>query len=117
MTVFGQNNDILNNRITDGIYEAWIKNKRKSRIDISAIPNAAKCTSDNLKAVAEANYNCYRYHEDFTGDMERCKFYREKWLFYNTAANEKENEEFNIKKNSKDAKKIWNLIDWKGKIS
>lgn len=56
-------------------------------------------------------------------DKETCDFYRDKWLNYHSLANQKENEELNIKKNSKwcnvekDAKKLWKMIDWKGKIA
>ena len=89
----------LNDKITDGIYNACIKNKEKHRINLATIPNAKNCTSDNFKAIAEANYQCYKYHEMKRSNKETCDFYREKWLIYHTVSNEKKNSELNIKKN------------------
>ena len=117
------NNDKLSDLVTNGIYKYCIKNKQKREIDMSKIPNSETCTSRHYKAIAEANYQCYKYHERENGNSENCMFYRERWLLYHDIANIKENEEFNIKKNSKwynvkkDPKKLWKLIDWKGKVA
>lgn len=88
----------LNDMITDGIYNACITNKEKHKIDLSAVPNGENCTSDNFKAIAEANYQCYKHHESIRSRKEILDFYRQKWLNYHTLANEKENEELNIRK-------------------
>ena len=50
------NNNYLNNKITDGIYKACMKNKKGKVTDIKSIPNNENCTSKNYKAIAEANY-------------------------------------------------------------
>ena len=116
-------NNTLCNKLTEGIYNACLVNKQKCEVDITTIPNNKNCTSRNYRAIAEANFNSYKQHEADKSSPEVLTYYREKWLLYDTLTNEKENEEFNISKNSKwyncakDAKKQWSLIDWKGTIN
>ena len=80
-------NDMINgkevnfvcNELTRNLSEACTKNYKKNdkstRIDIPHIEN---CTSLNLKAISEANFECFQYYLRVNRDNERIQFYREK---------------------------------------
>ena len=81
-------NDMINeegvnyvcNKLTNRLYEACTRNYRKriknTTIDIPHIEN---CTSRNVRAIAESNFECFQYHLRENKDPEKIKFYREKW--------------------------------------
>ena len=77
--------------------------------------------SANLKAIAEMNFFTYKFHTDNGADLQIRKPFLESYLLYEKCAKEAEDKEINLKKNrawknSKgDGKRMWKLIDWKGK--
>ena len=115
--------ETLNTRLTDGIYEACHRNRRKATL-AELIPreavNLQNCGSQNFQAIADANaalYNTLLENNDPRADT-----YKEKWLNFQEMAFLKGKEEIeanNCKQwkhlFSDKPKKMWELIDWKKK--
>ena len=79
------------------------------------------CSSQNFSAIAEAHYTCYI--DLIEVNNEFAYHHKEEGLFYQHTAWEKEQEQiskFKVEKwnlyYKKDPKKLWNMLDWKGKI-
>ena len=118
-------NDFICNKLTSNIYNLCIKNydtDTNNQLDTSDILNYDNCSSKNLRAIAEANFECFQYHLTANTNFQLIELYKENWLRYERIAREKENVEHNIKVNkkwincSKDAKELWKMIDWKGSV-
>ena len=118
-------NDYICNKLTNSVYRLCVKNYTKTdnqQNKLVDIPNYTTCSSQNLRAIAEANFECYQMHLIANYEQDKIQFYREKWLRYERLVAEKENEEHNTKVNkkwskcSKDAKELWRMVDWKGAV-
>ena len=113
--------ETLNTRLTDGIYEACRRNRRKKDLLTNMIPqspNLINCNSQNLQAIADAHaafYNSLTESND-----PRANTYKETWLNYQEMAFLKSKEELQ-ENNCKQwkhlfhdkPKKMWELVDWK----
>ena len=113
----------LNKKITDGIYEACIRNRRKetlSELITHENENLQNCSSKNFQAIADANAAYYTTLAE--NNDPRAPQAKELWLKYQEMVFMKEKEELeqnNCKKwkflyNNK-SKKMWELADWKKK--
>ena len=111
--------ETLNKRITDGIYTACRRSKRK-HTPIHVTGNLLNCDSKHFKAIADANaMNYRRLHND---NDPRALHYRELWLHFQELSYQKEEEEY-LQDDSKqwkelsreNPKKMWELIDWSNK--
>ena len=119
-------NDFVCNKLTSSLYNLCIKNyiiNTNSQPDSTTdIPNYTNCSSQNFRAIAEANFECFQYHLTANTNLEMIELYKENWLRYERIALNKENLEHNTKVNkkwancSKDAKELWRMIDWKGSV-
>ena len=104
------------NDLTNGVYDCCQESKVLFT-PTTRIPQQQNCTSDNFKAIAEAHK--YRY-ENLQDDQQLSEYHKKEWLFYQTIAWEKEQEEMNVTKNtkwkvySKEPRKLWKMIDYKG---
>ena len=106
--------------ISDGIYNCCLENKNSCGFD-NRQPTQQNCSSRNFRAIAEAHYT--RYIDLIEVNNELAYHHKEEWLFYQHTAWEKEQEEISKFKGEKwnlyykkDPKKLWNMLDWKGKI-
>ena len=103
------------NDLTNGVYDCCQESKISFTPNTRA-PHQQNCTSDNFKAIAEAHKYCY----ENVLDQQRSEYHKQEWLFYQTVAWEKEQEEVNATKNTKwkmynkEPKKLWKMIDYKG---
>ena len=113
----------LNQKITDGIYEACVRNRRKETLFemiAAGSENLQNCESKNLRAIADANavfFQSLAEKED-----PRAQAYKERWLKFLEMAIMKEREELRVSNSnqwkhlySEKPKKMWELIDWKQK--
>ena len=106
------------NDLTNGVYECC-KNSKIHNMPNTRIPEQHNCTSENFSAIAEAHR--YRF-ENIHGDKVSADYHRQEWLFYQSIAWEKEEEELYTTKNkqwkiySTDPKKLWKMIDYKGEV-
>ena len=122
----GGSNDLICNKLTNNLYSMCKKNYKTRNVtqhgDATGIEHFDNCTSQNLRAIAEANFECFQYHLSESQDQAKIKFYKERWLDYEKIAITKENEEHNTRVNkkwsnhSKDAKELWRMIDWKSSV-
>ena len=107
-------------KLENGIYNACKTKKITSVTETVEVPNFSNCNSKHFKAMAEINLYTYNYF-DLRGEEELSKRYLEDWIKYEDMAQAAVYDELNIKcnkswKNVKNnSKKMWNLIDWKGK--
>ena len=115
-------NDQIVTKITSTIYDTCRKNYKRSTVEnCTALTHNENCKSANLKAIADMNLFTYHFHTNNGAEMETRKPYLENFVLYQQLAANAENDEINAKKNSawknakKDGKKLWKLIDWKGK--
>ena len=123
LTVQYVDNDSLSNMIASMIYNVCKMNYKPRNVEdvVSDVPNFQNCDSRNLKAIAEANLYTYNVLRDNGSADESHIRYLENWIKFQNLANVAENRELNTKrnktwKNSKgDSKKLWSLVDWKGK--
>ena len=118
-----ENIDYICNKLTNRIYESCIKNKKENEsLDTTDIPHYSECTSQNIRAISSATFECFQYHILNRSDVEVIQRYQERWMRYENIANQKENEEHNTRINkrwskcAKDGKKLWSLVDWKGQV-
>lgn len=111
----------LNRKITDGIYEACIRNRRKESLsELITHENLRNCNSKNFQAIADANAAFYITLTE--KNDPRAPQFKELWLKYQEMVFMKEKEELeenNCKQwkflyNNK-PKKMWELADWKKK--
>ena len=118
-------NDFVCNKLTNNLYNLCLKNYKKEKDtqhNDNDIANYENCKSNNLRAITEANFECFQFHLLENQDQEKIEFYKKKWLSYEKITLAKENEEHNTKvnrswtKRSKDAKELWRMIDWKGSV-
>ena len=107
----------ISNTLTDLIYDCCTRNLRK-RDDIRDPPQQ-NCTSENFKAIANANYAQYVRLKD--ADTITAENYRSEWIYYMDVGimeEKKERAQLRNKKwavlNNKNPKELWRLIDWKG---
>ena len=115
--------EVLNQRITDGIYEACIRNKRKETLTDMidrGNDNLKNCDSKNFQAIADANASYFQILVE-KGDPN-AQLHKEKWLEFQELAFKKEKEEMqenNFRQwkhlYSDKPRKMWELIDWKQK--
>ena len=120
----GKETDFVCNKLTNSLYQSCVNNYSKTNHDpISTdIPHITNCTSRNLKAIAEANFECFQFHLNENKDPEKIQHYKELWIDTERIARKKQNEEYNTKVNkkwansTKNSKELWKLIDWKGKV-
>ena len=117
----GMTNDQLITIITSTIYDTCKANyKRRVEENVPQVHNE-NCKSVNFKAIADMNLFTYKIHTNNGEDMELRKPYIENFVRYQKLAADAEQEEINTKKNSAwknakaDGKKMWSLIDWKGR--
>ena len=113
--------ETLNQKITDGIYNACLKNKRRETLEelINAgSANLQNCDRENFQAIADANAWCFT--ELVKMKDPRAQAYKEKWLQFQELAfmKEKEEQRRNSSKQwkhlySEKPKKMWELVDWK----
>ena len=116
-------NDELVAIFNTAIYDTCKSNYRSQEQldDIVLPPNTDRLNSANLKAIAGMNFYTYNHHTQNGADFDIRKRYLEQYLLYEKLASEAENQEINLKqnrawKNSKgDGRKMWNMIDWKGR--
>ena len=117
----------LNLSITNGIYDALLKNKKKRRTVSNELSillnNHNNCDSKHFKSIAEANELCYQFHLE-KRNISVAYNYRDLWLKYQELAYIKEDEEIVKSKcsqwkalNKENPKKMWELIDWKDSSS
>ena len=116
-----QEMECLNQKITEGIYQACRRNRRTETVNelISSGPeNLRNCDSQNFQAIADANSE---YFQTLVQEKDpRAPIYKEKWLQFQELALLKKKEEA-LGNNSKQwlylfngkPKKMWELIDWK----
>ena len=110
--------DIFNGKISNGIYNACMDNCQITNKIVDKNLNFSNCNSSHFKAMA--NINLYTY-EILSKSNESCDNYLKDWQKYENLALQAENNELNLKcnkswKNAKhDSKKMWDLIDWKGR--
>ena len=113
------NVDQLNASITNGIYAACMNNCNEKLSEVEEKPNFKNCNSSHFKAMASVNLYSYEiYSRD---DPDAALTYLENWMKYENLALRAENNELNVKCNvswsklKHDKKKMWNVIDWKGR--
>ena len=121
-----KDNDFVCNKLTSNLYTLCLKNyvsdTNRQPDSTNDIPNYANCSSHNIRAIAEANFECFQYHLTAKTNQELIEIYKGNWLRYEKIALNKENIEHNTKVNkkwancSKDAKELWKMIDWKGSV-
>ena len=117
--------DMLNQKITDGIYQACTKNRRREKLnDLLGLEdrseNLRNCDSDNFQAIADANVMYFHYLAERKDP--HAQIYKDKWLHFQELAFLKDREDqsrYNSKQwkhlYSDKPKKMWELIDWKQK--
>ena len=114
----------LNRKITDGIYEACIRNRRKEKLSEvianSENENLRNCGSKHFQAIADANEAMFNQLNE-TGDPRAPQF-KERWLKYQEMVFMKEREDLAMNNCtqwkhlfSNKPKKLWELMDWKKK--
>ena len=114
-------NDELNSLISTGIYDICKANYHKNPPVLAKHPLAINCTSRNFKAIAEINLFTYDIKIKNGIPFDLCKPYLQNWLEYERLALQSEYKELNLKQNSafknakNDGRRMWELIDWKGK--
>ena len=121
-TILEMDNDILSTHIANNIYESC-KRSYKQRVPTNTplAPNLQNCNSKNFKAIAEANFYSYVTLANSGASVDRYLTYIENWMKFEDMAKDAENNELNSQINTswkdckKDGKKLWNMIDWKGK--
>ena len=113
-----QSIDEFANDLTNRLYDCLKKNKITSK-PTNRTPQQQNCTSKNFKAIADAHKIRF---ESIHNDETLAEHHRQEWLFYQSVSWEKEEEELCTAKNnkwrlfSKDPKKLWKMIDYKGEI-
>ena len=120
-----RNNDVDNlcALITNGIYNKCVDSYKKNVMSVDAVrkdryPN---CNSRHFKAMADINLSVYNMHSDRNDGSESYLPYLHEWKKFEELAAAAESDEMNINCNKswkdvkKDGKKMWSLIDWKGK--
>ena len=115
-------NNTISIQISDCIYDACKKSYEKNHSnEITTTPNMQNCTAKNFKAIADANRSTYLLLSKSERPPEEYLVYLENWMAFEKLAQKSENDELNVAINSswkncqKDGKKLWNMIDWKGK--
>ena len=108
--------------MNENIHKLIFSRRMERTNDTSEVGCMCNCDSRNLKAIAEANLYTFTMLTDADNVDDDVRFnYLEYWIKFQNLAREAENRELNIKinktwKNSKgDSKKLWSLINWKGK--
>ena len=115
--------ETLNQKITDGIYQACMKNRRRETLQElieNENENLQNCDKDNFQAMADANARYFEYLLEKSDP--RAQWYKNRWLQFQEFAFMREREE-HLENNSKQwkhlysekPKKMWELIDWKQK--
>ena len=115
-------NNTSSNLISNAIYNACRSNykKREDQVLPDMTSNLMN-NSQNFKAIAQANLSTFGILNRRGMPEDECIVYLENWVKFENMAVEAENSEINVKrnrlwKNSKcDSKKLWAMIDWKGK--
>ena len=115
--------ELLTQKLTDGIYNACVKNKRRETLNElieDENENLQNCDRHNLQAIADANASYCQYLVEREDPL--AQVYRDKWLKFQELAFMKEKEEHRINNSkqwkhlySEKPKKMWELIDWKEK--
>ena len=105
--------------VTDGIYEACRRNKRKRTKKVKLLIND-NCNSENYKAIA--NINLMQYERLKEIEPNRAEHYRNEWLHFQALTLLKKEEEESTNRNEKwnkwykhDARRLWKQIEWKPK--
>ena len=109
-------------KIEHGMYNACKQNGMKTINEMNhEHPNLNNCTSKNFKAIAEMNLHTYDQFVKQGKERHLYEPYLLNWMKFEGLASKAENDELNIQCNKswksakQDSKKMWNLIDWKGK--
>ena len=116
-------NNALCNIISNTIYIACQDSYKDTRHqDVPDIePNLINCNSENFKAIAHANLTTFDILSGRGYPEEECVTYLENWVKFENMAMTARNREINTKINKSwkgakgDSKKIWAMVDWKGK--
>ena len=116
-------NSTLSNLISNTIYNSCRSNykTKEGQVLPDMTPNLINCNSKNFKAIAQANFSTFGIWNRRGMPEDECIVYLENWVKFENMAVEAENSKINVKrnrlwKNSKgDSKKLWAMIDWKGK--
>ena len=102
--------------ITEGIYNACKRNKKKIVKDV-VLPTNDNCKSENYKAIAIANLNQYERLKEI--EPERAEQYKNEGFYYQALTLIKREEEDSISKNrkwnnlyKKDERRLWSQIEW-----
>ena len=113
-------NDQLDALITSTIYDTCKLNyKMKKKIPVPV--NSINCKSANFRAIADINLYTYNLHTQNGVLMNTRRIYLENYLKYEQLTSDVELEEVNTRRNTawrkvrNDGKKMWEMIDWKGK--
>ena len=110
--------DHYTNDLTNGLY-ACCKENYSNSVTNTQQPPQLNCTSKNFKAIAYAHKHRY---ENIVDNPDLAEHHKQEWLFYQTVAWEREEEELHMNKNNKwkscckDPKKFWRLLDYKGEV-
>ena len=116
-------NNALCNIISNTIYIACKDSYKDTRHqDVPDIePNLINCNSENFKAIAHANLTKFDILSGRGYPEEECVTYLKNWVKFENMAMTARNREINTKINKSwkgakgDSKKIWAMVDWKGK--
>ena len=117
-------NDELVAILNSAIYDTCKLNYR-SQVqldDMELPPNRERLNSAHLKAIADMNFYTYNHHTQNGEDFEVRRRYLDKYLLYEKLASDTEDREINLKKNRAwknakgDGRKMWSMIDWKGRV-
>ena len=115
-------NDHLHSLISSTIYDVCKKNYKVQPTQIPAQPeHHQNCSSKHFIAIAQINKFTYETHIREGASFELCSPYLQNWLKFEQLARVAENKELNLRTNSswrkarKNGKKLWDMIDWKGK--
>ena len=70
----GRETDYLCNKLTNSLYQTCVKNyKNDNNLIYTDIPYIANCTSSNLRAISEANFECFQFHLKENRDLEKIR--------------------------------------------
>ena len=109
---------ILSDTIYNICHKCYKPKNLKPSISPTDFPN---CTSKNYKAIAEMNL--FTYQTQIDNGFHDCRGYLNSWSEFELLARQAEDEEYNTKINTgwksakNDGRKLWNMIDWKGKAN
>ena len=112
--------DVFSNDLAAGIYDACRTSQTKIKPDLPT-PNP-NWTSKNVQAICLAHFSLYTWKIDCGAPVEEINNAAKQWWDYKCLALQMEKKEFNTRVNQKwlhcrknDSKKMWKMIDWKGK--